>query len=73
MRNMVKLSFVAFVLLLISCSNDFPSAPEMKFCMLENGKCESIHVISKKECEMVGGKIIPETEEEDIPDACKRD
>jgi len=72
MRNMVKLGFIAFVLSLISCSSNFPAAPEMKFCMLEDGTCKNIYDFPKKDCETVGGKIIPETEGEDIPSTCKQ-
>jgi len=68
---MVKFGFIASVLLLISCSSDFPPAPEMKFCMLEDGvTCKSVHVFPKKDCETVGGRIIPENEGDEIPDAC---
>jgi len=70
---MVKFGFIAFALSLISCSNDFPPVPEMKFCLLGNGTCESIHVFPKKDCETVGGTIVPETEDEEIPDICKKD
>jgi len=55
---MVKFGFIASVLLLISCSSDFPAAPEFKFCRLPSGKCESIHVFSKNDCETVGGEIV---------------
>ena len=65
MYNMVKLGFIAFVFLLISCSSDFPAAPEFKFCKLPSGvtfeknKCPSIHVFSESDyCEKVGGKIV---------------
>jgi len=82
MRNMVKLGFIAFVLFLLSsCSNNFPPAPEMKFCMLEKEnkdgetvKCYySIHVFPEKDCGKVGGTIVSETEGEEIPDVCKKD
>ncbi|GBU23679.1 hypothetical protein R83H12_00295 [Fibrobacteria bacterium R8-3-H12] len=67
MRNMVKFSFIASVLLLISCSSDFPPVPEMKFCKLNNGKCESIHIFSESNCkaaiEIVGGCIVNSKEE----------
>ncbi|MCL1956074.1 MAG: hypothetical protein FWF63_02005 [Fibromonadales bacterium] len=66
MRNMVKLSFIASVLLLISCSSDFPPAPEFKFCVL-NGCYYSVHKLPEKDCETVGGRIIFEPEGE----ACK--
>jgi len=74
MRNLVKLSFIAFVLLAISCSNDFPPAPEMKFCMLEkeDEKCYySIHEFPEKDCETVGGTIVSETEGKENPSICK--
>jgi len=71
MRSVLILAI--FVLLLISCSNDFPPVPKMKFCMLEDGTCKSIHVFPEKDCEAVdGAKIIPETEDEEIPEACKK-
>ena len=71
---MVKLGFIAFVFSFISCSNDFPPAPEMKFCMLEDGvTCKSLHVFPEKDCETVGGRIVSETENEEIPDVCKMD
>jgi hypothetical protein len=54
---MVKLGFAATVLSLISCSNDFPPAPEMKFCKFE-GKCTSIHLFTEKDCNAVGGEIV---------------
>ena len=55
MYNMVKLSFIAFVLLLISCSNDFPPAPEFKFCKFKldddtKATCKSIYVIPESDC-----------------------
>ncbi len=64
MRIMVKLSFIAFVLLLISCSSDFPAAPEFKFCRLPNGECPSVHIFSKSDyCEEIGGEIVDTCEE----------
>ena len=64
MRNMVKLSFIASVLLLISCSSDFPAAPEFKFCKLPNGECKSVHVFSKIDyCEEMSGEIVDTCEE----------
>ncbi len=72
---MVKLGFfIASVLLLISCSSGFPSAPKMEFCILEEDgtitMCKSIHVFSKSDCDNVGGRIIPEGE--DIPAICTK-
>jgi len=58
MRNMVKLGFIATVLLLISCSNDFPPAPVMKFCKLNDGTCKSVHVFPERDCDAVGGEIV---------------
>jgi len=67
MRNMVKLGFIASVLLLICCSNDFPPAPEMKFCKftLENNEtlCKSIHLVSKSDCDEFHGEIVTTCEE----------
>jgi len=64
---MVKLSFIAFVLLLISCSNDFPPAPAIEFCKFTldgETKCESIHVFPKSDCETIGGEIVNTCKEE---------
>jgi len=64
MRNMVKFGFIASVLLLISCSSDFPPAPEMEFCKFilddedETTVCKSIHVFSKSDCVNVNGEIV---------------
>jgi len=61
MYNLVKLGFIAVVLSLISCSNDFLSAPERKFCKFtldDETKCESIHVFSKPDCDDFGGIIV---------------
>jgi len=61
MRIMVKLGFIVSVLLLVSCSNDFPPAPAMEFCKFTldgETKCESIHVFSKSDCETFGGEIV---------------
>jgi len=57
MRSVLILAVL--VLLLISCSSDFPPAPEFKFCKLPSGECKSIHVFSKSDyCEEVGGEIV---------------
>jgi len=61
MYNMVKLGFIASVLLLISCSSDFPAAPEFKFCKFKLGntiECKSVHDFPKSDCEAVGGEIV---------------
>jgi hypothetical protein len=55
---MVKFGFIATVLSLISCGNDFPDAPELKFCKLADGTCKSVHVFPKDDCETVGGEIV---------------
>jgi len=59
MRNMVKFGFIAAVLSLLSCSNNFPDAPEFLFCKFTapNGeqKCESIHIVSERDCDKLGG------------------
>jgi hypothetical protein len=62
MRSVLILAI--FVLSLISCSNDFPPAPEMKFCKLEK-MCESVHIFSKDDCDKVGGEIVDTCEEMD--------
>jgi hypothetical protein len=59
---MVKLGFIIAAIFFISCSNDFPPAPEMKFCKLEK-MCESVHVFSKSDCETVGGEIVDTCDE----------
>ncbi len=69
---MVKLGFIAAVLLFISCSSGFPLAPEMEFCKFEldnETKCESVHIFPKSDCDAIGGEIVntckepkPETE-----------
>jgi len=59
MRNMVKFGSIASVLLLLSCSSDFPAVPEFKFCKLPNGECPSVHVFSESDyCKEVGGEIV---------------
>jgi hypothetical protein len=63
---MVKLGFIATVLSLISCSSDFPPAPEFEFCRLSDGKCMSVHVFSKSDCDAVGGEIVNTCEQEKI-------
>ncbi|MDR1830411.1 MAG: hypothetical protein LBQ76_06545 [Candidatus Fibromonas sp.] len=63
MHNMVKFGIiVASLFLVISCSDDFPSAPEFKFCKFEE-RCESIHKISKGDCNEIGGTIVDTCEE----------
>jgi len=69
---MVKLGFIAFALSLISCSNDFPPAPEMKFCKLSDVRCESVHVISESDCKAVNGEVVPDTVGGDIPSICEK-
>jgi len=59
---MVKIGFVAFVLLLISCS-DFPEAPKFEFCKLPDGQCKSVHIFPEQDCNIVGGKIVSTCEE----------
>jgi len=63
MRNMVKLGFIAVVLSLTSCSNDFPAAPEFEFCKLSDGTCVSVHRFPKSDCNAVGGEIVISCEE----------
>jgi len=58
MRNMVKFGFIAVLLSLISCSNDFPAAPEFEFCKLSDGTCESVHIFPKSDCNAVGGEVV---------------
>jgi len=58
MRNMVKLGFIAALISLLSCSNDFPAAPEFEFCKLPDGQCKSVHVFPKVDCDTVGGEIV---------------
>ena len=69
MRNMVKFGFIAVALLLVSCGDDFPNAPEMKYCKFENsgsGKtdCKSVHIFSEKDCAAVDGEIVETCKEE---------
>jgi len=64
MRNMVKLGFIATVLSLLSCGNDFPAAPEFEFCKLSDGTCESVHIFPESDCDAVGGEIVNTCEEE---------
>jgi len=60
---MVKFSIIiATFFLVISCSDDFPPAPELKFCKLEE-LCESIHKFSESDCAEVGGIIVDSCEE----------
>jgi len=62
MRSVLILAM--FVLLLISCSSDFPAAPEFEFCKLADGQCISVHVFSKSDyCKEVGGEIVNTCEE----------
>jgi len=58
MRNMVKFGFIAAVLSLISCSNDFPPAPEFAFCKLPDESCEPVQHITRSDCETLGGEIV---------------
>jgi len=70
MRNMVKFGFIAAMLSLLSCSNNFPDAPEFLFCKFtapnDEPKCESIHVVTARDCDAFNGEIVetckPETE-----------
>jgi len=61
---MVKFGFVAILLSLISCSNDFPAAPRFEFCKLSDGTCESVHRFPKNDCNAVGGEIVSSCKEE---------
>ncbi|MCL2281992.1 MAG: hypothetical protein FWC26_01580 [Fibromonadales bacterium] len=64
MRNVVKIGFIAFALLFISCSGDFPdSPPAYEFCKYENAKgqsqCKSIHELpARSDCSGMMGSIV---------------
>lgn len=62
MRIMVKLSFILAIFLFISCSDNFPDAPEFKFCKFEDAsgaeQCKSIHEFPEKDCTAVGGEVV---------------
>jgi len=63
MRSVLILAI--FALSLISCSNDFPAVPEFKFCKLPDGQCKSVHIVSKSDCDTIGGEIVNTCEETD--------
>jgi len=65
MRYMVKFGFIAALLSLISCGDDFPSAPRFEFCKFEldgEQRCESVHVFTENDCAEVNGKIVESCE-----------
>jgi len=70
MRSLLIILALFALFLFISCSDDFPPAPEFKFCKVtELGICESIHSVDGKngipadECDEIGGRIVNACEE----------
>jgi hypothetical protein len=62
MRSILIVLALFALFLVISCSDEFPSAPEFKFCKFEK-QCESIHKIPLDDCNEIGGTIVDTCEE----------